>query len=92
MEELYTLLEKELNLEGVDEETKNKVLTDLGGVIIERCLALLLAKDESGAIEKLVGEGQLGEAFDYANNNFPYLGEILEATASEVILEYKSAA
>lgn len=92
MEEIEVLLEKELGLEGVDQETKNKIVTELGEVILERVLTIVLAKDENAQMEKLIDEGKLGEAFEYAEQNFPYLAEILEATASEVILEFKSAA
>lgn len=92
MEEITALIEKELNLEQVDQETSAKVVAGLGEEILARTLAVVLAKDEDGQLEKLVEEGHLGEAFEYAEQNFPYLGEILEATASEVILEYKSAA
>ncbi len=92
MEEIETLIEKELKLEGVDQESKNKIITELGEVILERVLTIVLAKDETGQMEKLIDEGKLGEAFEYAEQNFPYLEEILEATASEVILEFTTAA
>jgi hypothetical protein len=92
MEELTKLIDKELMLENVDQATKDKVISELGEIIMERALTVLLAKDEDSAMEKLIDEGKLGEAFEYAEQNFPYLGEILEATANEVILEYKSTA
>ncbi len=92
MEDIEALIEKELQLDGVDQETKNKIITELGEVVLERVLTIVLAKDEGGVMEKLIDEGKLGEAFEYAEQNFPYLEEILEATASEVILEFTSAA
>lgn len=92
MEEIEKLIEKELKLEGVDQESKNKIITELGEVILERVLTIVLAKDETGQMERLIEEGKLGEAFEYAEQNFPYLEEILEATASEVILEFTTAA
>lgn len=92
MEEITKLIEKELELEDVDQETRDLVISEIGATVMERVLTTLLAKDEDGEMEKLIEEGRLGEAFEYADQNYPYLGEILEATASDVILEYKSAA
>ena len=92
MENIAQLLEKELDLKEVDQETANLIVTELGEAILERVVAALLARDESGEMQKLAEEGKLAEAFAYAEEHFPYIGEILEAAASEVILEYKSAA
>ncbi len=92
MDEVVTLVEKQLGLENEDQAIKDMVISELGKIILERVLTVILAKDENGVMQKLVEEGKLGEAFEYAETNFPYLKEILEATASEVILEYKSTA
>ena len=86
MEEINALIEN------VDKEIKDQVITELGEVVMERVLTIILAKDEDGQMEKMIEEGKLGEAFAYADQNFPYLSEILETTANEVILEYKTAA
>ena len=92
MEEIEVLIKKELDLTNVDQETATKVITTLGGIILQRIFVTILARDEDGTLEKLIEEGKLKEAFEYADENFPYIKEILEAIATEVILEYKAAA
>ena len=54
MEEINALIEKELGLENVDKEIKDQVITELGEVVMERVLTIILAKDEDGQMEKII--------------------------------------
>jgi hypothetical protein len=92
MEEIQALMEKELGLENVDQEVREKVIGELGAVVLERMLVTLLLTDEDETMQTMLKEGKLVEALDYAEANFPYMNEVLSSVASEVILEYKSAA
>jgi hypothetical protein len=92
MEEIQALIEKELGLENVDQEVREKVIGELGAVVLERMLVTLLLTDEDETMQTMLKEGKLVEALDYAEANFPYMNEVLSSVASEVILEYKSAA
>lgn len=86
-----TLVANLLDLDGISDDVKDEIISGIGEVIFERFLTVMLTAEVDEQFAKLIDDGNIIAALNFALYNVPDAREALQLISQAVVEEFKSA-